>query len=81
MEKYEYKVDAVQAAVSSGDVSKGLAGDKVGSQVEIKLMELARQGYEFYREFSVPVTVSAGCFNKDSYTITIIVMVFRREVA
>jgi hypothetical protein len=82
MEKYEYKVDAIQAAVAEGDIRKGVAGAKVGSQVELKLGELARQGYEFYREFAVPVKVARGCVSpsKNAYEITIIVMVFRRPV-
>lgn len=81
MEKYEYKVDAIQAAVSEGDIKKGVAGQKVGSQVEVKLGELSRQGYEFYREFPVPVKVATGCGSKKTvYEVTIIVMVFRRAI-
>jgi len=81
MERYEYKVDAIQASVAEGDIKKGEAGAKVGSQVEVKLIELSRQGFEFYREFAVPVKVSTGCGSKkDNYEVTIIVMVFRRTV-
>lgn len=81
MEMYEYKVDAIQSSVAEADIKKGVAGQKVGSQVEIKLGELARQGFEFYREFAVPVKVSTGCGSKkEVYEVTIIVMVFRRAV-
>ena len=82
MEKYEYKVDVLQAAVSEGDVTNGVAGKKVGSQVEIKLSELAAEGYEFYREFAVPVTIKPGCEfgGNKAYDVTFIVMVFRRQI-
>lgn len=81
MEQYDYRVDAIQAAVTESDIAKGVAGQKVGSQVELKLKELAKQGYEFYREFPVDVKVKKGCMGKGEETsITIIVMVFRRLV-
>lgn len=90
MEQYEYKVDAIQATVTDADISKGVAGSVVAGQVELKLKELSKQGFEFYREFPVTVKVKEGCFgsvqklfgqggSKDP-TFTIIVMVFRRPV-
>ncbi len=83
MEMFEYRVDAIQAAVTDSDIAKGVAGQKVGSQVELKLKELSKLGYEFYREFPVDVTIKKGCFGfnlKEAGSITIIVMVFRRPV-
>ena len=79
--QYDYKVDSIVAGVTEGDLRKGQGGQKVAGQVEIKLNQLAKQGFEFYREFAVDVSVASGCGSKkESRTIQIIVMVFRREV-
>jgi hypothetical protein len=83
MEMFEYRVDAIQAAVTEKDITKGVAGKKVAGQVEMKLKELSKEGYEFYREFPVDVKVQKGCMgvmSKGETNITIIVMVFRRSV-
>ena len=84
MAEFEYRVDSIIAQVAEGDVKKGTAGSKVASQVEIKLNELSKQRYEFYREFPVNVDVATGCGGKkgkNDVSIQIIVMVFRRAVA
>ena len=81
MDQYEYKVVSVQAIVLEGDIARGIAGEKIGSQVEISLCDLAKQGYEYYREFAVPVKVATGCFSKKiGRELTFVVMVFRRLV-
>ena len=84
MQTYKYKVSGIITNVSKGDIDKGTAAQKVASQVEIKLDELAGEGYEFYREFLVPVEVAAGCFGRKSekkdYDLKIIMMVFRKPV-
>jgi len=83
MQVYTYKVSGIEANISKGDIDKGTAAQKVASQVEIKLDELASEGYEFYREFLVPVKVAKGCFgskSKDDTEVHIIMMVFRKPV-
>ena len=83
MQVYTYKVTGIEANISKGDIDKGTAAQKVASQVEIKLDELANEGYEFYREFLVPVKVTSGCFGSKSDkdpSLQIIMMVFRKPV-
>lgn len=84
MEEYEYKVDSIQAAISEADLRKGAAGSKVASQVELKLRELSKQGYEYYSEFPVNVTIQRGCRGRKSdkdNEVQLIMMVFRRKIS
>jgi len=83
MEKYEYKVDYLDAKVTASDVSKGNAGQKIASQVEIKLREWVDKGYEYYSQDMVHVDVNPGCmalFGQKSEKINVMVLVFRRPL-
>jgi len=82
--QYEYKVDHISADVNDTDLRKGIAGQKVAGQVEIKISEWTNEGWEFYRSDVVPVTVNkTGCFGGrtgEGINISILFFVFRREV-
>lgn len=81
MERYEYKVDFLEAKVTAGDVAKGLAGEKIVNQVEIKLREWVDKGYEYYTQNTITFTVQPGCmalFGQKTETRRILVLVFRR---
>ena len=80
---YEYRCVYIETAVSEGDIKSGVAGTKVASQVEIKLTELSEEGYDFYRNFHIPVDINKGCFgNKDlPNRLDLNMMVFRRVKA
>jgi hypothetical protein len=81
MEKYEFKVDYLDAKVTASDVSKGVAGQKIANQVEIKLREWMDKGYEYYSQSMVNVTVHPGCmalFGQKTENINVMVLVFRR---
>jgi len=81
MQKWEYKVESIEAQVSEGDIRQGLSGKKIATQVELKIMDLSEAGYDFYGQYPVEVNVSGGCFgNKDMGSITVLVLVFRRQL-
>lgn len=84
MEKYEYKVDFLEATVAEKDIKKGLSGQKVATQVELKLGEYQKKGYEFYSQNVVAVQVAPGCLTMlrggKGFTVDIMIMVFRRVV-
>lgn len=91
MDKYEYRVDSIQAAITESDINKNVANQKVSAQVEMKLKELMQQGFEFHSQFPVTVKVNpSGCltlipgigklFAGPVAEVTIIVLVFRRLI-
>ena len=77
---YEYRCVYIETAVSEGDIKDGAAGRKVASQVEIKLTELSEEGYDFYRNFHIPVDIKKGCFGNKELpdSLNLNMMVFRR---
>ena len=81
MQKWEYKVESIDVQVSDGDMRKGVAGNKIATQVELKIMDLSEAGYEFYGQYPINVDVSGGCFNNkivDQYRV--LVLIFRRQI-
>lgn len=82
--KYEYKIDYIEAQVTDKDVKKGLAGQKTTAQVETKLTDWNEKGWEFFRSEVIHVEVKeTNCFGKptgESFTVNIVMFVFRREV-
>ncbi|HZL34428.1 MAG TPA: hypothetical protein VFC78_03900 [Tepidisphaeraceae bacterium] len=84
MAYYEYKVVSFETKVTAADVRKGVAGAKVTAQVELQLSTISKSGWEFYNHFPVDVGIKKGCLGifdtKSPSAVTIIVLVFRREM-
>lgn len=82
MEAYEYKVVNLKADVTAGDVVKGIAGNKVATQVELNLKEYAQGGWEYYSIIPVEVRIKKGCLGDKNGpdSVSIHTMVFRRAV-
>src|SRR5262249_29711341 len=82
--KYEYKVDYLEASVTDRDVRKGDAWKKTTAQVEVKLTEWNKNGWEYYRSDVMHVDVKqTNCFGSqtgESVTVNILIMIFRKEV-
>lgn len=78
--QYEYKVVSIQTTITQSDISKNQAGAKVAAQVEIKLQELSKAGWEFYGQYPVDVDVKSGCTGTKTTSATVLVLVFKRPV-
>ena len=82
--RYQYKIDYIEAKVTDKDVKQGIAGQKTTAQVETKLTEWGEKGWEFYRSEVVRVEVAqTNCFGSktgESFTINIVMFVFRQEI-
>jgi hypothetical protein len=61
--EYEYKVRNFEAQVTTADVRKKTAGDRVCAQLELLLQETAREGWELQGQYQFSVTVQPGCFD------------------
>jgi hypothetical protein len=81
---YEYQVDYLEASVTDRDVKRGDAWKKTSAQVEVKLTEANKQGWEYYRSDVMHVEVKqTNCFGSqtgESITVNILILIFRREV-
>jgi hypothetical protein len=82
--KYEYKVDYLEASVTDRDVRRGDAWQKTSAQVEVKLTEANKQGWEYYRSDVMHVDVKkTNCFGSqtgESVTVNILILVYRKEI-
>lgn len=82
---YEYKVDSLEAKVSEADLKKGQGGAKVVAQVETKLADWAKNGWQLHSQNFVNVTVAPGCFSRltgaKDFTVPIMILVFYRQVS
>ena len=81
MERYEYKVDYLEVKVTAGDMGKGLAGEKIVSQVEIKMREWVDKGYEYFTQNTIAFTIQPGCmalFGQKTESREMLVLVFRK---
>jgi len=81
--KYEYKVEYFNTNVSQADVDSGEAGNKVASQMELKMQEMSGNGFEYYGRTTSNVKIEAGCSmggnNNQPSNVTIPINVFRKE--
>jgi hypothetical protein len=82
--KYEYKVDYLEASVTDRDVRKGDAWKKTTGQVEVKLTEANKQGWEYYRSDVMHVDVKqTNCFGSqtgEAVAVNILILIFRKEI-
>jgi hypothetical protein len=61
--EYQYKVVNFEAQCTTSDVRKGVAGEKVKSQLELIFQEQARNGWELQGQYRFDVKVKPGCFD------------------
>lgn len=87
--EYQYKVTNFEANVTTGDVRKGIAAQKVTAQLEIALQEHARDGWELQGQYKFEVKIKAGCFDgilkligmgADDSAFSIYQLVFRKPM-
>ncbi len=61
--EYQYKVTNFEASVTTADVRKGTAAQKVAAQLELALQEHARDGWELQGQYKFDVSIKAGCLD------------------
>ena len=61
--EYQYKVLNFKAECTTGDIRKGVAGEKVAAQLERYCQEYARDGWELQGQYRFNVEVKPGCFD------------------
>jgi hypothetical protein len=83
MQKYEYKVMPLKAAVTPKDIEDQLASGKVAAQVELILKDRAIEGWEYFNSMEVDVEIQKGCgnlFDKGPNAIKLYQIIFRRPL-
>lgn len=60
---YEFRVEWIDVKVTQRDVNQGIAGTKMVAQIESRLSEMDRGGWEFCNEipFTAGIYAPSGC--------------------
>lgn len=85
--EYEFVSGWVQVSITERDLKKGIANDIIAGQINNKISEMARDGWEFYQNIPVGVNVlgSSGCLatvlgrnNAEKGQYSVYILIFRR---
>jgi hypothetical protein len=85
--QYEYSSGWITVSVTKAELDKGIAGQKVAAQVDAKITEMGRQGWEFYQQTPLTVTVKgpSGCLevllrrnSAELFETNMFILIFRR---